>query len=80
MKEVISCLNSPALLNQKIELQSSHIMETAVSKPASKERFREFHREQDTEKKHTHKGNQMRCLRIGHSGLTIFYFHIFLWF
>jgi hypothetical protein len=58
MKEVISCLNNPALLNQKIELQSSHIMDPAASKHPSKEHLREFHQEQDAEKKCTQDGYQ----------------------
>lgn len=61
MKEVISCLNSPALLNQKIELQSSSIMKPAASKPASTEHLREFHLEQDAEKQNTQE-RQIRFL------------------
>lgn len=62
MKEVISCLNSPALLNQKIELQCSRIMGPAASKPASKEPAMAFHPGQGRGKKHTQEGNQTRCL------------------
>lgn len=62
MKEVISCLNSPALLNQKIELQSSSIMKPAASKLASTKHLREFHLEQDAEKKNTEEEQQIRFL------------------
>ena len=58
MKELISCLNSPALLNQKIALQFSHITEPAASKPASKEHLREFHWEQDSENTNTQEEKQ----------------------
>lgn len=42
LKEAISCLNSPALLNQKIELQSFHVIGLAASKDSSKELWGDF--------------------------------------
>lgn len=78
MNEVISCLNSPILLNQKNELQSPHILEPAASSPASKECLMAFYWEQDTGKKYTQEGNWLRCLLwLDTLASTLFYFYSF---